>query len=87
MPILKTTQLRSAAVYLSKRPRVTGLEIQRFLGHFIPAAMLHRVFLSLPSALYGFVESVGKSRVRLWPSAARLAKGVALKLSSSTSAK
>ena len=51
--------------------RVTGREVERYVGHLIDHIMLKRELLSILRTLYDFVRDCYHVRARLWPSAAR----------------
>ena len=71
----KLHMLRQTARHLSTRPRVGRKAIEKFLGHFVHLALLHRGLLALPRALYDFAAASDQPR-RLWPSAARECKWI-----------
>ena len=79
---LHTVQL--AFKWLSRRPRVTGLAIQKLLGHAVHFMLLRRELLSIPRRLYDFVQYAGQSRRRLWAVAAVEARWIGELLSLST---
>ncbi|CAK0801113.1 unnamed protein product, partial [Prorocentrum cordatum] len=64
-------RLRQASLWLEQRPRVTGREVERYVGHLIDHLMLKRELLSILRSLYDFVRDCYHVRARLWPSAAR----------------
>ena len=67
----RTERLRQASLWLEQRPRVTGREVERYVGHLIDHIMLKREILSILRSLYDFVRDCYHVRARLWPSAAR----------------
>lgn len=48
-----------------------GSEVERFPGHLIHMALLHRTMLSLYHACYDFIHTVGRCPVRRWASVVR----------------
>ncbi|CAK0894772.1 unnamed protein product [Prorocentrum cordatum] len=66
----RTDRFRQACLWLERRPRVTGKEIERFVGHVIDHIMLRRELLCILRALYDFIREHYAERRRLWPSAA-----------------
>ncbi|CAK0821388.1 unnamed protein product, partial [Prorocentrum cordatum] len=67
----RSERLRRASLWLEQRPRVTGREVERYVGHLIDHLMLKRELLSILRSLYDFVRDCYHVRARLWPSAAR----------------
>ncbi|CAK0877082.1 unnamed protein product, partial [Prorocentrum cordatum] len=67
----RSERLRQASLWLEQRPRVTGGEVERYVGHLIDHLMLKRELLSILRSLYDFVRECYHVRARLWPSAAR----------------
>ena len=51
--------------------KVTGQEVEHYLGHLVSIVMLRREFLSLLHAVYVFVKDSYTRRQPLWPSVAR----------------
>lgn len=62
--------VQMACKWLSRRPRVTGLSIQKLLGHAVHFMLLRRELLSIPRRLYDFVQYAGNRKCRLWATAA-----------------
>ncbi|CAK0898069.1 unnamed protein product, partial [Prorocentrum cordatum] len=67
----RSERLRQASLWLEQRPRVTGREVERYVGHLIDHLMMKRELLSILRSLYDFVRECYHVRARLWPSAAR----------------
>ena len=73
----KVGRVVSAFKWFSRRPRVSGRAIEKFLGHAVHFMLLRRELLSCMRSLYDFVQSSYRSRQRLWRSAAREAGWIA----------
>ncbi|CAK0825859.1 unnamed protein product, partial [Prorocentrum cordatum] len=67
----RATRLAAAGRWLARRPRITGVMLERFLGHCAFQLMGERSLLSIFGACYRFVRVHYKQKVRLWQSAAR----------------
>ncbi|CAK0874147.1 unnamed protein product, partial [Prorocentrum cordatum] len=67
----RATRLAAAGRWLARRPRVTGVMLERFLGHCTFQLMGERSLLSIFGSCYRFVRVHYKQKVRLWQSAAR----------------
>ncbi|CAK0860193.1 unnamed protein product, partial [Prorocentrum cordatum] len=52
----RAERLRQAALWLEQRPRVTGREVEKFIGHLIDHAMLRRELLCILRNLYDVVR-------------------------------
>lgn len=66
----KVGKVISAFRWLSKRPRTTGKDVEKLIGHAVHFIMLRREMLSVLRALYDFVQSCYHRRCRLWKTAA-----------------
>ncbi|CAK0906068.1 unnamed protein product, partial [Prorocentrum cordatum] len=67
----RATRLAAAGRWLARRPRITGVMLERFLGHCTFQLMGERSLLSIFGSCYRFVRVHYKQKVRLWQSAAR----------------
>ena len=67
-------KVRLALLWLSRRPKVSGKQVERLLGHCIHLMLLRRELLSIFRNLYDFVQNCYSSRHKLYESAAREAK-------------
>ena len=52
----------------SRRPRITGRQLAKVIGHYVSAVHIFRSLLSMPRASYVFIVQCWNKRCRLWPS-------------------
>eukprot|EP00959_Pyramimonas_sp_CCMP1952_P084323 1763712-Pyramimonas_sp.AAC.1 len=60
-------KVRLAIAALLDDGYASGKLLHRIVGHFIWSAILRRCLLSIPQAIYRFIDFAGGSRIRLWP--------------------
>ena len=66
----RATRLAAAGRWLARRPKITGVMLERFLGHCTFQLMGERSLLSTFGSCYRFVWVHYKQKVRLWQRAA-----------------
>ena len=64
-------RLVSALRWVETRPRVTGRQLERLVGHIIHKLLLRRESLSIPRACYEFINQQYKQACKVWPSVAK----------------
>ncbi len=73
--VLKPTQARversrKAFLWLARRPRITGRELERLVGHGVFLSLLNRSSLSIFCHVHNFIGDSYDIRTRLWSSVA-----------------
>ena len=68
---VKLWKIRLAFQWLSRRPVVSGCQLERLIGHATHVMLLNRPLLSIFRSLYDFIRSHYAHTTRLWASAAR----------------
>eukprot|EP00973_Karenia_brevis_P049466 6862914-Karenia_brevis.AAC.1 len=69
-------KIRQAFKWLSRRPRVTGREVERLVGHATFMFLVSRGLLSIFCNIYAFIHHNYNHRVRLWSSVVQECKAV-----------
>lgn len=64
-------RLDRALQFLSRRPYITGEQLQVVVGHITCRALLNRSLMSVLRYSYSFIEQCYKTRQRLWASVAK----------------
>ncbi|CAK0910119.1 unnamed protein product [Prorocentrum cordatum] len=73
---MRRERIAAAARALSRRPRITGLGLSRFIGHCIAAFLIFRPGLSVFRRMCDFASKMGAAPGRLWGEAVREARQV-----------
>ena len=66
----RRTRLRLALLWCSRRPRITGRELERLVGHCIFVLLTYRASLSVLRHVYDFIRDSYDRPQRLWISVA-----------------
>ena len=53
----KAAKLSAAFAWLSRRPRVSGQQVEKLIGHAVHVLLLRRELLSMFRSLYDFVHA------------------------------
>ncbi|CAE8681315.1 unnamed protein product [Polarella glacialis] len=74
---LKAERLVKGLVYISRRPTMSGKQLEHVMGHCIHHMLLKRELLSLFRAFYDFISQCYDTPVKVWPSVAKEARWAA----------